>query len=147
MTPVSRKTFVAIEAVAYIACHAGDKPVRGREICEYQDVTLRYLEHILQALVRAGVLKGIRGPKGGYVLARERRKIPLSDIHDAVQSPGGGEEGSASPIYRKALRPLQEELRREARTRLAALTLQDICDRVGHGTAGAARPSRQDFTI
>jgi DNA-binding IscR family transcriptional regulator len=46
---------------------------------------LRHLEPVLQALVRDGILKGIRGPQGGYALARERNRIPADDI---LREPG-----------------------------------------------------------
>ena len=72
-----------IEAVAYISKHSTPNPVRGVEIAESMQLPQRYFEADLQKLARAGVLKSVRGPKGGYVLAKERRNISLQDIYEA----------------------------------------------------------------
>jgi Rrf2 family transcriptional regulator, iron-sulfur cluster assembly transcription factor len=145
--PLSKKSLTALEAVLYIACHAGDKPVRSREICEYQGVALRYLEQVLQALVHGGIVKGLRGPKGGYVLARERRKITVADICDAVQALEA-EEGAASvsPLHAQVLSPLCDEAAALVRQKMASVTLQQLCDRAGRAGASTAA-NRPDFTI
>ena len=56
----------------------------------------RHLETMLQALVRAGILKGVRGPRGGYEIARERRRITAGDIVRAAMASTG--EDSMPPI-------------------------------------------------
>jgi hypothetical protein len=63
----------AIEAVVDIAYYASDTPVRSKNIATRQDISRRYLEQ----LVREGVLRGVRDPRGGYRLARERRRVTL----------------------------------------------------------------------
>ena len=75
MAAISRKSALAIEAVLYVALNAVDRTVRSGEITQRQNVPQRYLEPVLQALVREGVMVGVRGPRGGYKLARERRRI------------------------------------------------------------------------
>ena len=62
---LTRKTALAIEAVVDIAFHARPDPVQARDITERQGVPHRYLEQVLQRLVREGVLRGVRGPRGG----------------------------------------------------------------------------------
>src|ERR1700733_11307568 len=84
MLVISKKTLFAIEAVLDIACNAGEKPVRSSEISERQGIPNRYLEPVMQELVRAGILNGIRGPRGGYRLGRNKEQINLADIDDAV---------------------------------------------------------------
>ena len=54
--------------------------VQSKEITLRQGIPQRYLEQVMQHLVRAGILKGVRGPRGGYLLARERRRISAGDI-------------------------------------------------------------------
>ena len=80
MMRFTRKLALAVEAVLDIAYHASDMPVQSREIAERQGVPRRYLEQVLQHLVRAEILRGVRGPRGGYRLARERRRIALGEI-------------------------------------------------------------------
>src|ERR1700691_5629350 len=85
MLRLSRKTLLALAAVIDIAYNARPEPVQSKEITERQGVPQRYLEQVMQQLVRAGILKGVRGPRGGYRLARERRRISVGDVG------GGGE--------------------------------------------------------
>ncbi len=80
MLKLSRKTLYALEAVVDIAYNARSEPVQSKEITERQDIPQRYLEQVMQLLVRAGILKGVRGPRGGYLLARERRRITVGEI-------------------------------------------------------------------
>ena len=75
----------AIEAVLDIAYNSGAQPVQSREINSRQGIPRRYLEPVLQELVRHGVLVGIRGPSGGYRLARERRRVSIGDIVRTVR--------------------------------------------------------------
>ena len=63
MPRLSKKTMFAIEAVLDVACHMGDHPVRSGDITERQRIPKRYLEQVLQHLVRAGILSGKRGPR------------------------------------------------------------------------------------
>ena len=80
MLKLSRKTLLALEAVIDIAFNARPEPVQAKEITARQGVPQRYLEQVMQQLVRAGILKGVRGPRGGYRLARERRRISVGDV-------------------------------------------------------------------
>ena len=80
MLRLSKKLLFAIEAVVDIAYHAGPGPVRSTDISKRQGIPRRYLEQVLQELVRKGVLSGQRGPSGGYRLARERRRITMGEI-------------------------------------------------------------------
>ena len=65
MLKLSRKTQLALEAVIDIAFNARPEPVQAKEITSRQGVPQRYLEQVMQQLVRAGILKGVRGPRGG----------------------------------------------------------------------------------
>ena len=70
---LTKKLMFAIEAVLDIAYHASDLPVQSKEIADRQGIPRRYLEQVLQQLVHAEILRGVRGPRGGYRLAKERR--------------------------------------------------------------------------
>src|SRR5450631_330715 len=86
MFRLSRKTMLALEAVIDIAYNARPEPVQAKEITARQGVPQRYLEQVMQQLVRAGILKGVRGPRGGYRLARERRRISVGDVVRVAES-------------------------------------------------------------
>src|SRR5258708_16282561 len=105
----SKKVVGPIEAVLDIAYNAAEQPVRAKEITKRQGVPPRFLEPVLQDLVRAGVLDSVRGPRGGYRLARERPRITLGDLCRASGAfeEEGDEGGSAngSVLAHKVVRP------------------------------------------
>ncbi len=134
MIRLTRKLLFAIEAVLDIAYNGGpNMPVRSVEITEREGIPRRYLEPVLQELVREGILIGIRGPSGGYRLARERRRISLGDIVRTVRNLETGEDPISDPagsaLGHQVVRPLWIELQDEAMRRLDALTLEDLCSR------------------
>src|SRR6478672_10822205 len=80
MPLLPRKGVLAITAVIDIALNARGRPVAAKALATRHRLPPRHLEPVLQALVRHGILRGIRGPRGGYELARERRRITADDI-------------------------------------------------------------------
>ena len=77
--PYSKKLQACIEAIIIIGLSGGSQPVNSKELCRLQGAKERYLESIMQCLVRGNILRSVRGPKGGYVLMRDRRKITLGE--------------------------------------------------------------------
>jgi Rrf2 family iron-sulfur cluster assembly transcriptional regulator len=86
MSLLPRKGLLAIAAVIDVALHARGQPVAAKALASRHRLPPRHLEPVLQALVRQGVLKGVRGPRGGYELAREARRITAHDILQAVDT-------------------------------------------------------------
>src|SRR5262245_25985097 len=74
------KGILAIAAVIDIALNARDQPVAAKELATRHRLPPRRLEPVLQSLVRYGILNGIRGPRGGYELARKQHRITADDI-------------------------------------------------------------------
>ena len=95
-----KKLYYAVEAVLYIAYNAGNGPISSRDIAEKQGLPPRYLEQLMQRLVHGGVLRGVRGPHGGYMLARERRRITVGDICAVLKE----EDERAGRLWRHAAR-------------------------------------------
>src|SRR5580692_7091523 len=85
MALLSRKGILAVAAVIDIALHADHRPVSAKALAERHGLPPRHLEPVLQALVREGILKGIRGPGGGYELASEPRNITAEQILRAAE--------------------------------------------------------------
>jgi Rrf2 family transcriptional regulator, iron-sulfur cluster assembly transcription factor len=151
MVRLTKKLLFAIEAVLDIAYNGGGTPVRSVEITEREGIPRRYLEPVLQQLVRRGILVGIRGPSGGYRLARERRRVSLGDIVRTVRGLETAEDPISDPagsaLGHKVVRPLWRELEEETMRRLDALTLEDLCGRAHRcGVAGRTVESA-DFEI
>jgi Rrf2 family iron-sulfur cluster assembly transcriptional regulator len=152
MLGFSRKLVHAIEAVVDIAYNAADEPVQSSEVTRRQGIPRRHLEPVLQQLVRAGVLAGVRGPRGGYRLAKERKLITVGDIARVVATLEGegdadGVPGSESEIGRKVVQPLCQELRAETFERLDGITVEALCRRArGEGVHSEAL-RRLDYSI
>jgi len=86
MSLLPRKAILAVAAVIEVALQDHGQPISAKTLAERHGLPPRHLEPILQALVRCGILKGIRGPHGGYELARERRRVTANDILRAAGS-------------------------------------------------------------
>jgi Rrf2 family protein len=147
----SRKLLYAIEAVLDIAYHAGGEPVQSREITRRQGIPRRYLEQTLQQLVRAGVLSGVRGPRGGYRLARERRRISVGEIVRVVQALEAGEEEveelPTSDLGRRVIRPMWGALQDDIMKRLDAITVDELCLNAHHSGIVSEVVEKMDFAI
>lgn len=74
----------AVMAVIEIAGNGSAKPISLSAIAETQDISLSYLEQIFMQLKNAGIVKAIRGPGGGYILARSGNEITIADIIKAT---------------------------------------------------------------
>ncbi len=151
MLRLSRKTLFAIEAVLDIAYHAAAEPVQSREITRRQGIPRRYLEQSLQNLVRHGILVGVRGPRGGYRLARERRRISIGEIVRIVRASDPEEESSSkengSLLGQKVVQPLWQDLQQDVMARLDEISIDELCIRANReGIASEGRNSL-DFSI
>ncbi len=151
MLRLSKKMLFAIEAVVDIAYHSGGLPVQSGDITRRQGIPRRYLEQVLQRLVRAKILSGVRGPRGGYKLARERRRIAVGEIIRIVRAmelssdPLGEENGSE--LAAKVIRPIWLDLQTDVMKKLDTLTVDDLCNEANQrGVASEGRQSL-DFTI
>jgi Rrf2 family protein len=151
MIRLSKKLLFAIEAVVDIAYHAGPGPVRSVDISRRQGIPRRYLEQVLQQLVHHGILAGQRGPKGGYRLARERRRITVGQIIRIVRSLEGtvdpASESNGSEIGIKVVRPLWTDMQREILERFDKLTVEDLCQRARKMDIPSEVAKVHDFSI
>ncbi len=151
MLDPSKKLVYAVESVVDIAYNGGSQPVRSREIAKRQGVPHRYLEQVMQRLVHAGVLRGVRGPRGGYLLARERRRITLGQIARVVRELENMDEteseGGESDLANQVLRPIWDEMREEMMTRLDKITIEDLCREATGLDIARISETKLDYTI
>ncbi|HLN24720.1 MAG TPA: Rrf2 family transcriptional regulator [Patescibacteria group bacterium] len=147
----SKKMLFAIEAVLDIAYHAGGEPVQSREITRRQGIPRRYLEQTLQQLVRSGILTGVRGPRGGYRLARERRRISVGEIVRVVRALEVAEEAPeelpVSELGKEVIRPMWGELQDEIMKRLDAISIDEMCMKAYQTGIVSEVTQKMDFTI
>ena len=102
---MTTRTQYALRALYDLAYHRRGQAAQAREIAERQQIPLRYLEQILQALRKARLVEARRGPRGGYALARPPGEVSLADALRAVRGPleeafGFGDESVPRPRRR-----------------------------------------------
>ncbi len=134
---VSLKATYGIMAALDLALQNGGSPVQAKAIARRQAIPLRFLEQVLLAMKKAGVVDSLRGAQGGYLLSKLPGEISLAEIVEAL-------DGSLSPASgrRPATRRLRERGRQESllttvweRVRqaelgvLSAVTLQELAER------------------
>ena len=143
----SKKLVLALEAVADIAFHGGAEPVQSQDIARRLCLPRRYLEQVMQQLVRAGILRGVRGPRGGYRLARERRRVSVGDVVRVVRGiedlPVQEDLASSSKLGRKVIGPFWAATEHELMSRLDRVSIDDLCRRAEeHGVASEGQRER-----
>lgn len=151
MLKPSKKLVLALEAVTDIAYHGSAEPVQSQDIARRLGLPRRYLEQVMQQLVRAGVLRGVRGPRGGYRLARERRRITVGEVVRVVQGidemPPDEDLSSPSALGRNVVGPFWATIENEMLERLEGVSIDDLCRRAErHGVSSEARGD-VDFAI
>lgn len=147
MKLLPRSARFALMATLDVALHARGRPVSSKQLAARHGLPPRRLETILQGLVRAGILKSVRGPAGGYALARERRRLSVGEIVRVAL--GVEEEASdiAPPLLSAVLEPVVAEAEESALRRLDEVTLDDLHARaVAHGF-GERPDASGDFEI
>lgn len=128
MPQVSRKGILAIAAVIDVAINARSKPVSAKALAARHQLPPRHLEPVLQALVHQGILKGIRGPHGGYKIARSQRDITAEDI---LRAASVAEEAAepvlpGSALVDNVVRPALAEAERVFSDALARINIEDM---------------------
>lgn len=95
MPLLSRKGILAIAAVIDVALNSESRPVSAKALASRQGLPPRHLEPVLQALVHDGILRGVRGPHGGYSLGRDKAEITANEI---LRAAGTVEEAADDPL-------------------------------------------------
>jgi len=128
----SKKMMYAIEAVTDIAKNESKKPIQSRDLAKRYDIPARYLEQVMQRLVHAKILTGVRGPKGGYRLSRSADQVTVADIVAVIRQLDKSGESALSAVVGDAgtsvilpkLQTLDEYLMEE----LKSITLERLCE-------------------
>lgn len=129
MPILSRRGRLAIAAVVDIAIHAVQAPVSAKALAARHNLPPRHLEPLLQALVRAGILKGLRGPRGGYGIARDPRRISCADIVRTAVGTTAEELDTISPLMDSVIVPAMSEAERDYFDRLARISVTELCEK------------------
>jgi Rrf2 family transcriptional regulator, iron-sulfur cluster assembly transcription factor len=145
---LSTKGRYAVMALVDLASQSDGRPVALADIAERQEISLSYLEQLFAKLRRGGLVRSVRGPGGGYLLARSAEETRISDAILAVDEPiratrckTGSAMGCRANKSRCLTHDLWEELGNQIHIFLSSVSLADVCSRrvLGQGrilTAG-----------
>jgi Rrf2 family protein len=129
MSLLSRKGLLAIAAVVDVALHARERPVSARRLAARHNLPPRHLEPVLQALVHEGIFHGIRGPRGGYELAREQRRISVADVLRVAGEDDEAGSANGSRLLDIIVMPALAEAERSFTAALAQLSIEELARR------------------
>jgi Rrf2 family protein len=150
MNLLSRRSMLAIGAVVDVALHSRPSPVAAKALAARHRLPPRHLETLLQGLVHAKILKGVRGPRGGYELARERRRISLGEIvRTAVNLSTADPEdvGAHSRLMEKVIDPTVRKAGETFLHNLDAITVEDLCEMAEKAHVLDDEKAMADFAI
>ena len=131
---LSTKGSYAVMAMVDLTSRNEGRPVALAEIAERQEISLSYLEQLFARLRKGGLVKSVRGPGGGYMLAHSPEQTRISDIILAVDEPirairctPGAPAGCHSNKGRCLTHELWEELGHQIQMYLSSVSLADVC--------------------
>ena len=87
MLKISKKGYYSVRAIIDIASNSQNHPVSLSNISMRQEISLRFLEQLFMKLRRSKLVKSVRGLGGGYILAKNPKKISIGDILESVEEP------------------------------------------------------------
>jgi Rrf2 family protein len=128
---VPQRGLLAVAAVLDIALNAAKRPMPAKTLAGRYGLTPRYLEPMLQALVHGGVLKGVRGPQGGYQLGRPSTALTVAEIvrTAAVSTSAGFPPIKSQPLVASIVLPGLETAERAILEALQAVTVETLLRR------------------
>ena len=151
---LSTKGRYAVMAMVDIAAHTVGKPIALADVAERQEISLSYLEQLFGKLRRGGLVKSVRGPGGGYLLAHVAADTRIADIILAVDEPikatrctPGAPIGCTSNKSRCLTHDLWEELGNHIFLYLNSVSLADVINNRILGSSGVLHRREQDQSI
>ena len=129
---LSKKSRYGITALIDLAVYAKDQCVQLSSIAERNNISVKYLEQIFSSLRKAGLVRSVKGPQGGYLLAKRPESITVADERSVVS--GTDEKGISTAIQKLLIDQMNDQTDRL----LKQLTLRNLVDssmeysQVGH---------------
>lgn len=131
---LSTKGRYAVMAMVDLAAQQSDAPVTLAQIAQRQEIPLAYLEQLVSRLRKAGLVRSVRGPRGGYLLGREAGCISIAEIVEASEESlemtrcgSSDKEGCVSPKTRCLTHDLWHGLTQHIFEYLSAISLAHVC--------------------
>ena len=149
MFKIQKRIIYAIEAVIDIALNSGVNPVQNISIARRQGIPKRYLEQTLQTLVKNNILVALRGPNGGYRLAKERRKIMISDVILSISKLNNSDLNDLynTEISKFLIEPIISKVTDKSLELLGSISIEDIYELVRNNKNQNWKKKKVDFVI
>ncbi len=149
MFKIQKRIIYAIEAVIDIALNSGVNPVQNISIARRQGIPKRYLEQTLQTLVKNNILVALRGPNGGYRLAKERRKIMISDVILSISKLNNSDLNDLynTEISKFLIEPIISKVTDKSLELLGSISIEDIYKLVRNNKNQNWKKKKVDFVI
>ena len=128
---LSTKAQYAVRALVSLNLVSNGSPVTIKEVSERENISLNYLEQLFVKLRRGDIVRSVRGPGGGYLLARDADQIRVDQIVDTVEEilvPVScmNDDGSCGCDLECATQSVWQGLGNQIRNFLASMTLEDL---------------------
>jgi Rrf2 family transcriptional regulator, iron-sulfur cluster assembly transcription factor len=142
MSLLPRRGLLAIAAVIDVALQTHGRPISAKTLATRHGLPPRHLETVLQSLVRDGILRGIRGPRGGYELARQRQHVTANDILRAAGTVDELDQGQGSELMLKIVLPALSIAETEFGLALSRINVEELARRAANlnGANGPGAP-------
>ena len=127
-----------MRAILELALEYGNKPMQIKTIAGRQDISNKYLEQLMAALKTSSLVRSVRGPRGGYLLAKPPGEIKLSDVFSTLEGPPLAVECIEHPEYcpkctECVTRQVWAKIQNAILEVLESMTLQDLVDKAHRG--------------
>lgn len=131
---LSTRTRYGTRALLELAVNHGKGPLQTKIIAQRQNISVKYLEQLMAGLKSAGLVRSIRGSKGGYVLAKAPNQIKISEVFHALEGfvitvECLENESYCARVADCVARQLWAQVQQAIETVLQSITLQDLIDR------------------
>jgi Rrf2 family protein len=127
---LSRASSYALHALAILTTRKNGQLMPSHLIAEAAGIPERFLLKVLNPLVRAGILRSVKGPNGGYSLARPAGSITLLEVVEGVDGPIRGQvpppEGKADPGLSRRVHAACQRVADQTRKQLGRVTVADL---------------------
>lgn len=131
---LSTRTRYGLRAIIELAENNGAAPLQTKAIAASQDISVKYLEQLMTILRSAGLVRSIRGSKGGYMLAKSPNQIKLNEVFDCLE----GHVTTVECVEDRSFceraedcvaRQVWAQVQQAIKNVLQSITLQDLVDR------------------
>lgn len=133
---VSHRATYGIMAAVDLAMNGKNEPIQARTIAKRQSIPVRFLEQVLHAMKKAGLVDSIRGAQGGYLLLKNPSELSMADILEALDGPvlhGGSLDGHTQDRRESRqhllLGQVWEQVEQAERAVLEAITIENLVER------------------